>query len=107
MPSAVAGAYVFADRASLSDLQSYLTLARQADPEAAVRLHALGLPELPSELKVAAVLTCALPPFSVLPSLAEPYGEADRGAASMMLATALSFLTLSGWMIVLQGFGWL
>ena len=41
-PSAVAGAYVFADRASLSDLQSYLTLARQADPEAAVRLHALG-----------------------------------------------------------------
>lgn len=42
MPSAVAGAYVFADRASLSDLQSYLTLARQADPEAAVRLHALG-----------------------------------------------------------------
>lgn len=72
-----------------------------------IGLHALGLPELPSELKVAAVLTCALPPFSVLPSLAEPYGEADRGAASMMLATALSFLTLSGWMIVLQGFGWL
>lgn len=40
--SSATGAYRFADRASLADLQSFLTLAKQADPDAAVRLHALG-----------------------------------------------------------------
>lgn len=70
-------------------------------------LLALGLPDLPAELKAAAVLTCALPTFSILPALAEPYGEQDVATASMMLGTLLSFVTLSGWMLVLRGIGWL
>ncbi|NLE97580.1 MAG: AEC family transporter [Propionibacterium sp.] len=68
---------------------------------------AVGLPDLPNELRAAAVLTCALPPFSILPALAEPYGEADVATATMMLSTVLSFVTLSGWMLVLTGMGWL
>lgn len=72
-----------------------------------IGLVALGLPGLPTELRAAAVLTCALPTFSILPALAEPYGEQDVATASMMLGTLLSFVTLSGWMLVLQGIGWL
>lgn len=70
-------------------------------------LIAIGLPDLPAELKAAAILTTALPTFSILPSLAEPYGEADSATASMMLGTSLSFVTMSGWMLVLQQIGWM
>lgn len=70
-------------------------------------LPALGLPSLPFELRAAAVITCALPPFSILPALAEPYGEADVATASMMLSTVLSFITLSGWLMALTAVGWL
>lgn len=72
-----------------------------------VGLVALGLPDLPAELRAAAVLTCALPTYSILPSLAEPYGEQDVATASMMLGTLLSFVTLSGWMLALGALGWL
>lgn len=70
-------------------------------------LPAFGLPELDPPLRAAAVLLCALPTFSIVPSMAEPYGESDVTAASMMLQTVLSFLTLSGWMVALTAVGWL
>ncbi|SDB80790.1 hypothetical protein GA0111570_103112 [Raineyella antarctica] len=72
-----------------------------------VGLVAVGLPGLSPELRAAAVLTCALPTYSILPALAQPYGEVDVTTASMMLSTVLSFVTLSGWMLVLRGIGWM
>lgn len=68
---------------------------------------AIGLPDLPNELRAAAIITCALPPFSIMPSIAEPYGEADVTTASMMLSTLLSFFTLAGWTAVLGAIGWI
>ncbi|MGO1173739.1 MAG: AEC family transporter [Actinomycetaceae bacterium] len=70
-------------------------------------LEAAGLPALPAELRAAAVLMCALPTYSIVPALAEGYGEADVPTASMMLGTMLSFLTLTGWMLVLTSAGWM
>jgi len=70
-------------------------------------LPALGLPDLAPELKVALVLTGALPSMSIVAAVAEQHGDGDFGAASMMLSTAVSFLTLTGWMLVMSGLGWL
>lgn len=68
---------------------------------------AAGMPALPPELRAAAVLTCALPTFSVLPALTEPYGEeADVATAATMLGTVLSFVTISGWLLALGAMGW-
>ena len=72
-----------------------------------IGLVALGLPGLSPELRAAAVLTCALPTYSIVPALAEPYGEQDVATASMMLGTLLSFVTLSAWMLALGALGWL
>lgn len=68
---------------------------------------ALGLPALPPPLAAAAVLTCALPTYTVLPSVAEPHGEGDVATASLMVQTVLSFATLSVWLVVVSGLGWL
>lgn len=70
-------------------------------------LLSIGLPDLPVELKAAAILTCALPTYSIMPSLAEPYGEADVSTAIVMLSILLSFITLAGWIVVLSSMGWL
>lgn len=70
-------------------------------------LFSIGLPDLPVELKAAAILTCALPTYSIMPSLAEPYGEADVSTAIVMLSILLSFITLAGWIVVLSSMGWL
>ena len=70
-------------------------------------LPAVGLPALSGDLRAAAVLTTALPTFSILPALAEKYGEQDVGAASMMLSVVLSFFTLTAWMWYLTTLGWL
>ena len=70
-------------------------------------LPMLGLPHLGSELRAAAVLTCALPSMSMVAALGEQYGEGEFGAAAMMLSTILSFLTLTAWMLVLGLLGWL
>lgn len=72
-----------------------------------IGLVAAGLPGLPPELRAAAVLTCALPTYSIMPALAAPYGEVDVTTAVMMLSTVLSFVTLTGWMLVLRGMGWM
>lgn len=70
-------------------------------------LPLLGLPDLPPELKVAAVLTGALPSMSIVAAVAEQHGDGDFGAAVMMLSTAVSFVTMTGWMLVMSGLGWL
>ena len=70
-------------------------------------LPMLGLPALTLELRVAAVLTAALPSMSVMATVAEQHGEGDLGAASMMLSTVCSFVTLTAWMLGLTAIGWL
>lgn len=70
-------------------------------------LPLLGLPPLDPMLRVAAILTCALPSMSMAAALGEQYGEGEFGASTMMLSTVLSFVTLSGWMLALSAIGWL
>ncbi len=70
-------------------------------------LPLLGLPDLPPELKVALVLTGALPSMSIVAAVAEQHGDGDFGAATMMLSTAVSFVTMTGWMLAMSGLGWL
>lgn len=70
-------------------------------------LEAAGLPALTPEFKAAAVMTTALPTFTVLTALGEKYGEGEFGAAAVMTGTVASFVTLSGWMMLLTHLGWL
>jgi malonate transporter and related proteins len=70
-------------------------------------LPLLGLAPLEPELRVAAVLTCALPSMSMAAALGEQYGEGEFGAATMLLSTAVSFLTLTAWLLGLAAVGWL
>lgn len=70
-------------------------------------LPMLGLPELSQDLRAAAILTAALPSMTVMAAVAEQHGEGELGAASMMLSTVVSFLTLTAWMVGLQAVGWL
>lgn len=70
-------------------------------------LPMLGLPALSHDLRAAAILTAALPSMTVMAAVAEQHGEGELGAASMMLSTVVSFLTLTGWMIALRAVGWL
>lgn len=72
-----------------------------------VALPLLGLPPLSPELRIAAILTAALPSMSMVAALGEQYGDGEFGASTMMLSTALSFVTLSGWMLALGAVGWL
>ncbi|WP_296138562.1 AEC family transporter [uncultured Tessaracoccus sp.] len=70
-------------------------------------LPALGVPALPTPLLVSLVLLCSLPTFSIMPSLADAHGEADFASASVMVQTVASFVTISGWLLVLEWLGWL
>lgn len=69
-------------------------------------LAAVGLPALSPELRGAAILTCALPTYSMLPVLAAVYGETEVAAASLMLQVIASFFTITAWIAVLGGLGW-
>ncbi|MDO5698157.1 MAG: AEC family transporter [Dermatophilus congolensis] len=70
-------------------------------------LEAAGLPPLAPEFKAAAIITTALPTFTVLTALGEKYGEGEFGAAAVMTGTVASFATLTGWMLLLTHLGWL
>ncbi|MGC5629310.1 AEC family transporter [Georgenia sp. Z1344] len=98
-------------RGALGDVLATVVGKLAVMPAIAVGLllafDAAGLPSLPDELRAAAVLMCALPTYSVLPALAEQYGETDVPTATMMLQTACSFLTLTGWMLALSAAGWM
>lgn len=68
-------------------------------------LQAVGLPSLPIELQMAAVVTCALPTFAILPAIVDQYGDTDVATAAMMLSTVLSFLTMTAWLQILSATG--
>ncbi len=55
------------------------------------------------ELRVALILTCALPVMSLLPMVAHEYGEEGPAAATLLASTAASFVTLSWLIHVLVG----
>lgn len=69
-------------------------------------LPMLGLPALSDELRIAAVVTAALPSMSATGAFAEKYGEGTFGSAAAMLSTLLSFLTITLWLGVLWLVGW-
>ena len=69
-------------------------------------LAAAGWP-LPAPLRAAAVITCALPTFSIAPALLQPYGEEELGSAAMMTQVVASAVTLTGWLLALRALGWL
>lgn len=70
-------------------------------------LPVLGLPALEPELTAAVILTCALPSMSIAAAFGEQYGEGEFGAAALLLSTALSFPSLTGWLVALSALGWL
>lgn len=53
------------------------------------------VPDVDPQLRIAALLFAAAPMFSVYPLLGQPYGLEQRCAATLVVATALSFLSLS------------
>lgn len=65
------------------------------------------LPPIDPVLRLAAVAFAAMPMFSIYPILAQKYGEESFCAATLVVTTLASFLTLSGWLWVLRhGLGW-
>lgn len=70
-------------------------------------LPMLGLPELSPDLRAAVILTGALPSMSIVAAVAEQHGDGDFGAATMMLSTVVSFVTLTAWMFGLAAVGWM
>ncbi len=62
---------------------------------------ALGLPALSPTMRAALLLSAAMPVFTVLPVLAQPYGQAESSAGVLLVTTAVSFGTLSVLLAVL------
>jgi malonate transporter len=62
---------------------------------AAAALSWLGMAAPAPSLLAAGVLMAAVPMLSIYPILAQGYGLADRSAAALLVATVLSFATLS------------
>jgi malonate transporter len=58
------------------------------------------------DLRHALVLLASLPMLSIYPIIAQRYGEDKLCAAALLVTTALAFVTVSGWVWVLQT-GWL
>jgi len=67
----------------------------------------LCLPPIDPALRFAAVAYASMPMFSIYPILAQKYGEEAFCATALVLTTAVSFLTISGWVWVLRhALGW-
>lgn len=65
------------------------------------------LPPIDPALRFAAVAYACMPMFSIYPILAQKYGEEGFCAAALVVTTAVSFITISGWIWVLRhGLGW-
>ena len=62
---------------------------------AAVVLALFLAPGIDSNLAKAALIFASVPTFSVFPLLGQPYGQETVAAAALMVATILSFLTIS------------
>ena len=69
---------------------------------AASALSWLGMAAPAPSLLAAGVLLAAVPMLSIYPILAQGYGLADRSAAALLVATVLSFATLSVALWLLQ-----
>ncbi|MCV0440102.1 MAG: AEC family transporter [Hydrogenophaga sp.] len=66
-------------------------------------LPLLGLPALDGELRVAAVLSAAMPMLGIYPLLAQRHGFEGFTAASLLATTVASFFTLSAILWMLKG----
>lgn len=62
----------------------------------ALLLPRLGLPAPQGDMRTAAVLMGAMPMMGIYPILAQRYGQERLAAASLLVATVVSFFTLSG-----------
>jgi malonate transporter and related proteins len=68
---------------------------------ATVALPLVGLAPLSAEMQAAAVILAAVPMMGIYPILAQRFGRERSSVVAMLLATVLSFFTLSGvlWMV--------
>lgn len=62
---------------------------------AMVALPMLGLPAIAPSLKVAAVLSAAMPMMGIYPTLAQAYGQEDVSAVALLVTTMASFFSLN------------
>jgi predicted permease len=67
----------------------------------AVFLVLLLAPTLDPAMKKAMLIYASAPMLSVLALLGQPYGQEQTGAAALMVATLLSFLTISGLLLLI------
>lgn len=70
---------------------------------AAALLPLLGLPALSEELRIAVVLSAAVPMLGIYPLLAQRHGYEGFTAAALLATTAASFFTLSAILWLLKG----
>jgi len=67
----------------------------------------IGLPRLEPKLLTAIMLSAAMPMLGIYTILAHHYGQEAKSAAALLLATTVSFFTLSGLLWMLKVSGWL
>jgi hypothetical protein len=67
----------------------------------AVFLALMLVPGLDPNLKKAMLIFASAPMMSILPLLARPYGQEQFGAAAVMIATIVSFVTMSALLLAL------
>jgi hypothetical protein len=67
----------------------------------------IGLPALDPKLLSAAILMAAMPMLGIYTILAHRYGQETKSAAALLLATMVSFFSLSGLLWLLKVSGWL
>lgn len=72
-----------------------VTLGKLVLHPLAVALALALVPGIDPQLRIAALLFASAPMFSVYPLIGQPYGFEQRCAATLVVATALSFLSLS------------
>jgi len=64
------------------------------------------IPIADRDMRHTVVLLASLPMLSIYPIIAQRYGEEKLCAAALLVTTALGFVTVSGWIWLLQT-GWL
>lgn len=67
-----------------------------------ITLPLLGLPEIDTSLRMAVVLTAAMPMLSTYPTLAQAYGQEDFSAVALLITTFTSFFTLNALLYALK-----
>lgn len=67
-------------------------------------LSASGMAEIEPSLRMAVVLTAAMPMMGIYPTLAQAYGQEDSSAVALLVTTITSFFTISGVLWVFKHF---